>query len=201
MNDSLPNPAVGDPIKASHIRAITTALKKRTPRPSSSIAVVESDGGFYLELVGSGQQGASNRYPFKIKKVNEELINVLPGTILGEMPVIDTVRLDVEPPPTLAVSTTATEYVVATITGVPILTGLSGRIFNHGSVSITVTITIEEEAPTSADLRSDIGTFKILIATLDGGEVTYQNLRTSIQGYIVDLLDGSGDADLIYHSV
>jgi hypothetical protein len=81
MIDFLPSPKVGELIKADHIASITKAIRKRTPRNSPTVKVVETADGFWLEAKTGG--AASGRFVgcWHPTAVNEELINLTAGSI------------------------------------------------------------------------------------------------------------------------
>lgn len=80
MIDTLPSPKAGELIKADHIAQITKAIRKRTPRNSPTVRVVETADGFWLEARtgGGGSRFVGCWYP---TKVNSELINLTAGSI------------------------------------------------------------------------------------------------------------------------
>jgi hypothetical protein len=84
---------------------------------------------------------------------------VIPSTIFGVMPTIGGSPLNDAPPPTLSIPSTGTRHVVITISGTPLTTTLSGRIFIHNLNSISVTISLQTSAPNSSDQVSSTGTY------------------------------------------
>lgn len=122
---------------------------------------------------------------------------VYPATVLGQMPTIGGTPLDDGTAPTLSVASSGTRYVVLNISGTPVTTTLSSRVFFHPSMTgVAVTVTVETSAPTNADLMDSGGSFKVLLATIEDGILTSQNGYGPITGYVQDQLDGSGDGYL-----
>lgn len=117
---------------------------------------------------------------------------VTPSTIFGVMPTIGGSALNEDPPPTLSIPSTGTRHVVITISGTPLTTTLSGRIFIHNLNSISVTISLQTTAPNSADLVSSTGTYKLLLATFVNGSKTAQIGHGPITAGITDDLNGTG---------
>lgn len=117
---------------------------------------------------------------------------VIPSTIFGVMPTIGGTPLNDAPPPTLSIPSTGTRHVVITISGTPVTTTLSGRIFIHNLNSISVTISLDTSAPNTADLVSSTGTYKLLLATFDNGSKTAQIGHGPITAGISDDLNGTG---------
>ena len=82
MIDQLPSPKAGELIEAEHIAQIVKAIRKRTPRNSPTVRVVESADGFWLEAkAGGGGGGGGFSGAWKPSYVNEELINLTAGSI------------------------------------------------------------------------------------------------------------------------
>jgi len=117
---------------------------------------------------------------------------VTPSTIFGVMPTIGGSPLNSSPPPALSIPSTGTRHVVITISGTPLTTTLSGRIFIHNLNSISVTISIQTTAPNSSDLVSSTGTYKLLLATFVNGSKTAQIGHGPISAGISDDLNGTG---------
>lgn len=116
---------------------------------------------------------------------------VVAATILGVMPTIGGDRIDGSYTPLTIGS--GTKYIIATVTGTPDTTTLSGRVFFHPAMSsISVAISVTATAPTAGDLTSTSGTFKIHLATFVDGRRTAQNGHGPITGFVQDQLDGSG---------
>jgi hypothetical protein len=105
MIDTLPMPRVGDTIKAEHIAAISRALKKRTPRNSPTVKVHETADGFYLDAAPGGGASSSFRGAWYPTKVNDELINLTPGSIT------DGVTTRTPTVTNIVVSATAPQYI------------------------------------------------------------------------------------------
>lgn len=142
MNDQLPNPLPGDPVRAEHIRQIVRAIRRRTPRPSPSVRPVQlGDGGFALETVYSGGgSGASLGvwHNFQPRKFNAELITLSPGTINGSYPTIGGTSINTDPRPQLTVSGTVgvTNIIYAVVTFT--LTTDSGFVTGFTASSLTI---------------------------------------------------------------
>jgi hypothetical protein len=87
MIDTLPLPRVGDTIKAEHIAALSTAIKKRSPLNSPTVKIRETSEGFYMEARGSGggSGGSVSRYLLP-RRVSAGRYTVSPG-LLNLMPV------------------------------------------------------------------------------------------------------------------
>jgi len=99
MDTSFPNPVPGDPVKADHIRALARGLRQRTPRPSSTVRVVElGDNGYCLEIVPGG--GALQPTAYSTFGIRSDK-SIVPGLVGGVMPTLGGVRLDHATPPTL----------------------------------------------------------------------------------------------------
>ncbi len=157
MNDQLPNPLPGDPVRAEHIRQIVRAIRRRTPRPSPSVRPVQlGDAGFALETVyNSGGSGASLGiwHNFQPQRFNPELITVSPGTINGNYPTIGGTSINSDPAPQLVVSATVgvTNIVYAVVTFT--LTIDSGFVTGFTASSYTI------EAYTSAQSHTSTKRF------------------------------------------
>jgi hypothetical protein len=117
---------------------------------------------------------------------------VTPSTIFGVMPTIGGTPLNGSPPPTLSIPSSGTRHVVITISGTPLTTTLSGRIFIHNLNSISVTISLQTTAPNSSDQVSSTGTYKLLLATFVNGAKTAQIGHGPITAGISDDLNGTG---------
>ena len=121
---------------------------------------------------------------------------VTAATILGVMPTIGGDPID-DAYTALTISS-GTRYVIATVTGTPVTTTLSGRVFfGPAMTSISVAITETGTAPDSGDLSGSDGTFAFLLATFVDGVKTAQNGHGPITGFVQDHLDGSGNGTLI----
>lgn len=169
-------------------------------------------------LVSTGPAGATVRrkkplQPFRFLKPLQVLVTaiaavevtlqVVPGTVCGAMPQIDTVALNTDPAPTLVVPRSGTRYITLNIDGTPLTTTLDGRVFFHPgfaeSPAVEVTITSETVSPGAGDLVRDGGAFtpfKVLLTTVINGVLTPQNGFGPISYSIQDLLDGSGEGFL-----
>ena len=192
MIDQLPLPKVGDPIKAEHIAAISRALRKRTPLNSPFVKVRETPDGFYLE---------SSRAAAGFPATNDLALDVSTagivkaGTILYEMPKIDSTPLDAATPPHLTIPSSGTRYVIATITGTfDVVDSIFVRpIFS----SITsVIISLATDPRDYSDMVSASGVFKFALATFVDGVKTAQNGHGPITGELCDDLSGSATAQL-----
>lgn len=120
---------------------------------------------------------------------------VTAATILGVMPTIGGSAID-DTYTALTISS-GTRYVIATVSGTPVATTLSGRVFfGPAMTSISVAITETGTAPDAGDLSGSTGTFAFLLATFVDGDKTAQNGHGPITGFVQDHLDGSGNGTL-----
>lgn len=151
------------------------------------------------ESASSGPNGNLN---FKIKRasltasgpltVNEDG-TVTYGTILGVEPTIGTTPI--HEGPTLTLPASGTRWIVATVTGTPTQTTLSGDTFTHALTDIAVAIAVESADPSLTEGLHGTNEFKFTIAVLDSG-VLYQNGVGPITGGLDDLMLGTGVAAL-----
>jgi hypothetical protein len=99
MTSNFPNPIPGDPVKADHIRALALGLRHRTPRPSSTVKVVElGDNGFCLEVIPTGVAIPPPNYSTWAIRSDKSIV---PGLVGGKMPTLGGTALDAATPPTL----------------------------------------------------------------------------------------------------
>lgn len=123
------------------------------------------------------------------------------GTVGGVMPTILGTRLDADPPQSLNISPTGTQYVVINIEGTMSTASYAGASFVAAAMTdVTVTITVESSSPTGADMLSNTGTFKLLLATFVDGIKTHQGMIGPVTFIIQDTLDGSGTGYLAHAS-
>lgn len=126
---------------------------------------------------------------------------VVPGTVGGIMPTIGGVAIDTVPAPLLTIPITGTQYVVINIEGTMSTASYAGASFVAAAMTdVTVTITVESSSPTGADMLSDTGTFKLLLATFVDGIKTHQGMIGPVTFIIQDTLDGSGTGYLAHAS-
>jgi len=200
----------------------TTAAKKpiRSPRFPEGLspwrALVERTldqlcraSGHAIQIDGaqSGSTGADGTQQFRIPSGSggndaSALFvrtngSVVPSTIGGVMPTIGGTALDAGTPPTLSLSGSGTEYVIATISGTVIKTTLSGRDFFHPMTDITVALSVTTTAITSGDSFKDASPFKLLLATFVDGVKTAQIGRGPISLTWNDDLTGAGSAQMV----
>lgn len=123
--------------------------------------------------------------------------SVVPSTIGGVMPTIGGTALDAGTPPTLSLSGSGTEYVIATISGTVSKTTLSGRDFFHTMTGITVALSVTTTAINSGDSFKDASPFKLLLATFVDGVKTAQIGRGPISLTWDDDLTGAGNAQMV----
>lgn len=160
--------------------------------------------GVQLQIDGaqSVSTGANGEIGVKIKRasltasgpltVNEDG-TVTYGTILGVEPTIGTTPI--HEGPTLTLPASGTRWIVATVTGTPTQTTLSGDTFTHALTDIAVAIAVESADPSLTEGLHGTNEFKFTIAVLDSG-VLYQNGVGPITGGLDDLMLGTGVAAL-----
>ena len=194
LSGTLPRPRPGEQIPAAHIRALSDAIRDRTPISSPEIRVVPRTGGFSLEFVG--KPGAAWRGANLPLTVNYDG-TVTYGTILGVEPLIDSERISLGPK--LTFPSEGQQYVCATVTSTPTQTTIDGKVFTHALTDISIAISVEETDPGADGLVSDEGSYKFVLANLLNG-VLYQNGFGPIGGGVDDLMTGDGMAalNLIY---
>jgi hypothetical protein len=99
MIESFPSPMPGDPVKAEHIRVIARGLRHRTPRPSSTVKVVElGDNGYCLEIIPAGIALPPPNYNTWDIRGDKSIV---PGLVGGVMPTLGGTALDAATPPKL----------------------------------------------------------------------------------------------------
>lgn len=125
-------------------------------------------------------------------------LQVRPGTVVSVMPQISVggslTRLDESTPPYLVLPKEGTKYVVIKI---EMTFSVVGSIFVRPTIiSPEVTITLEDDDPSSAGAVSNDGNFKILLATYVNGAKTLQNGHGPISGELCDTLEGTHTAQI-----
>lgn len=166
--------------------AIGRALGIKINISGASSSSKEADGSlnFRVKTVTSTASGPL--------AVNEDG-TVTYGTILGVEPTIDTTPI--HEGPTLTLPSSGTRWIVATVTGTPTQTTLSGDTFTHALTDIAVAIAVESADPAVTEGLHGTNEFKFTIAVLDEG-VLYQNGNGPITGGLDDLMLGTGVAAL-----
>lgn len=116
--------------------------------------------------------------------------SVVPGTIGGVTPTIGGDAIDDSPPPTLTISGSGTDYVVATINST--LSVYDGVFVEGYSAISSVVFTATSTDPGDGGMLSTTGEFKLKLATFVDGVKTAQFFTGSKSIQICD--DGTGDA-------
>jgi hypothetical protein len=143
----------------------------------------------------NGDQWAVNSSATKGLEVNADG-TILAASIGGAMPTIGGTAIDAGYTPLTIGS--GTKYVVATISCTFTTVTLAGRVFvSPVPTGLSVSIAVTGTAPTSADLISTTGTFKLLLASFKDGVKTAQNGHGPLVLYLQDDLMGTGSAMLI----
>lgn len=133
---------------------------------------------------GSGGNDASA--PFYVRSDG----SVVPGTIGGVTPTIGGDDIDDSPPPTLSISGSGTDYVVATIS---LTLEVDAGVYVEGYSAISsIVLTATGTDPGSGGMLSTTGEFKFKLATFVDGVKTAQNTTGSKTIQVCD--DGTGAA-------
>lgn len=127
---------------------------------------------------------------------------VTPGRICGAMPAIVTTPIDDSPAPTLTLTGTGTEYVIATVLATADVSTLDGNDFTRPAMTgVSAALSVTGTLPTADDLvdtpAAGFVSFKIHLATFVDGVKTAQNGYGPITGYLQDNYDGTGECLLV----
>jgi len=121
---------------------------------------------------------------------------VVPSTIGGVVPKIGVNPISGSYTPLTIGS--GTKHVIATISCTLTTSTLDSRVFVSPTLTdVEVVISVTTTVPTSADLISSTGNFKLLLASFLDGSKTLQNGHGPITLWLQDALDGSGIASLM----
>lgn len=196
-----PGQRVSAAINASRLNALATlaqeAASGRHIRGCGGIRVKSGVQGVTItQRKGPPRGGAGAARPLeaRVRAVGGGLkVTVEPSTVFGEMPEISGTAISAMPRPTLTLPASGTRHLVLNIA----LSFTLTEGFVHPIVSVvSITLTLETSVPSSGDLISDSGNYKVLLASFEDGSRTVQNGYGPISGELCDTLTGEGSASL-----
>ena len=151
LSPILPQPRIGDAIRAEHIRALSDAVKKLTPCSSPTIAVRFTANGVFFDVVRDQQSQAArapNDHNWTATIVDSKHLKISPSVVNTTYPTIGGTSILFSPQ--LTVSSSALQYICLKV--VYSHTIVNGII--TGGTITSATIAAYNSMPTSTSVAS-----------------------------------------------